>query len=87
MPLSCVSKTRYGSVRSGNPNVPSGTALGERIAKFDQRLPLMGNSLIEVWLKWLAFALSFVLTIGASAVTSTVAEVPATQSGASIVVN
>src|SRR5690242_21812164 len=31
------------------PNVPSGTAPGVSSAKLDQRRPLMGSSLIEVW--------------------------------------
>ncbi len=54
------------------PNVPSGTAPGESNAKLDQRRPLIGSSLIEVWLKLLEKSCWEVLITGASEVTSTV---------------
>src|SRR5690242_14737804 len=54
------------------PNVPSGTAPGVSSAKLDQRRPLMGSSLIEVWLTLLEKSCCVVLITGASALTSTV---------------
>src|SRR6185369_8759242 len=70
-----------------NPNVPSGTALGERTAKLDQRRPLIGNSLIDVWLKLLLLPLSLVLTTGASDVTCTSAVAVPSASGMSTFVD
>src|SRR6185295_6957309 len=54
------------------PKVPSGTAPGESSAKLDQRRPLIGSSLIDVWLKLLEKSCCEVLITGASEVTSTV---------------
>src|SRR5688572_29314614 len=53
------------------PNVPSGTAPGVNNAKLDQRRPLIGNSLIEVWLILVEKSCCVVLITGASALTST----------------
>src|SRR4030095_10863039 len=54
------------------PNVPSGTAPGVNNAKLDQRRPLIGSSLIEVWLMLVEKSCWLVLITGASALTSTV---------------
>src|SRR3712207_8637329 len=54
------------------PNVPSGTAPGVRSAKLDQRRPLMGRLLIEVWLMFVEKSCCSVLMTGASLVTTTV---------------
>src|SRR6185436_53253 len=54
------------------PKVPSGTAPGVSRAKLDQRRPLMGSSLMEVWLMLLEKSCWEVLMTGASEVTSTV---------------
>jgi hypothetical protein len=52
------------------PNVPSGTAPGVNKAKLDQRRPLIGSSLIEVWLMLVEKSCCEVLMTGASALTS-----------------
>src|SRR5690242_14595089 len=62
------------------PNVPSGTAPGVSSAKLDQRRPLMGSSLIEVWLTLLEKSCCVVLMTGASALTSTVPVTGPTES-------
>src|SRR5215213_3040314 len=54
------------------PNVPSGTAPGVNNAKFDQRRPLIGSSLMEVWFMLVEKSCCVVLITGASALTSTV---------------
>jgi hypothetical protein len=61
------------------PKVPSGTAPGVSSAKLDQRRPLMGRLLIEVWLTFVEKSCCSVLTTGASLVTCTVSpETPCT---------
>ena len=67
-----------------NPNVPSGTVPGVRIAKLDQRRPLVGRLLIEVWLMLVEKSCCCVLMTGASLVTWTVSCAPPTVSAASI---
>src|SRR6185369_6564137 len=62
------------------PNVPSGTAPGVNNAKLDQRRPLIGSSLIEVWLMLLEKSCWVVLMTGASALTSTVPVTGPTES-------
>src|SRR5574338_1481918 len=62
------------------PNVPSGTAPGVNRAKLDQRRPLIGSSLIEVWLMLLEKSCWVVLITGASALTSTVPVIGPTES-------
>src|SRR5690349_2615328 len=62
------------------PNVPSGTAPGVNNAKLDQRRPLMGSSLIAVWLMLLEKSCCVVLMTGASALTSTVPVTGPTES-------
>ena len=54
------------------PKLPSGTAPGVNKAKLDQRRPLIGSSLIEVWLILVENLCCEVLMTGASALTSTV---------------
>src|SRR5687767_848068 len=53
------------------PKLPSGTAPGVNRAKLDQRRPLIGSSLIEVWLMLVEKSCCVVLITGASALTST----------------
>src|SRR6185295_1875061 len=62
------------------PNVPSGTAPGVNNAKLDQRRPLIGSSLIDVWLMLVEKSCCVVLRTGASALTSTVPVTGPTES-------
>src|SRR5215213_5052257 len=62
------------------PNVPSGTAPGVNNAKFDQRRPLIGSSLMEVWFMLVEKSCCVVLITGASALTSTVPVTGPTES-------
>ena len=50
------------------PKLASGTVPGVSSAKFDQRAPLMGNSLIEVWFMLLEKSCCVVLMTGADPV-------------------
>src|SRR6185369_795566 len=65
------------------PKLPSGVALGVRIAKLDQRRPFTGSSLIEVWLRLVEKSCCVVLITGASALTSTVPVTGPTESATS----
>src|SRR5262249_4405498 len=66
-----------------NPKVLSGTEPGVRRAKSDHRRPLMGNSLIDVWLIFVVKSLDSVLTAAALATMSTAAAAAPTRITAS----
>src|SRR5215831_15661492 len=66
------------------PKVWSGTEPGVRRAKSDHRRPLIGSSLIDIWLIFVVNSLDSVLTAPALATMSTAADAPPTRNNASI---
>src|SRR5215475_11697011 len=68
------------------PNVASGTELGVRRAKSDQRRPLIGNSLMAVWLMLVVKSLDSRLTAPPPETISTLAAAAPTRNTASTLV-
>src|SRR5688572_25951004 len=67
-----------------NPKLPSGTEPGVRMTKFDQRRPLMGSSLMAVWLMLEVNSLDSRLTAPVAATMSTATDAAPTRNTASM---